>query len=437
MQQAQIRQAQIEQARQEQAQIEQAQIEQARQEQAQIQQAQVHRGGHAIQVQMQQAQIRQAQIQQAQAQRAQVQRAQTQQAQMQPAQTQQAQVQQAQVQQAQVQQRYAVIAPNNSTPHAIPEGPSAAPVPSQTQQAPRANRRQRTAFQELLVPRQNASTPAALPAPAVQQNRKRKTTRNENGPRTPAPAFRNTYQASDVQNVPERIVAGSFPQTNVYAAPYLPHTPAPVLQLLPVPRPPPPDPDTLPQNITSTYEWYKWSVYHFTVVTTQYDFADMFLEDLYRLRNLRANHRWRTHSTRGFISQGTRLSFLVLFNAADPFTSSSEVLYDSSVKYTTTIGCYGRFGHEERKDIYWITFAADLRNLVQQMMDENYIVLTRKWTSKETTAAQARFHKAYWLCANLQPLLKLLNHAPYSEDAHDKLTEEEEEKLMADFEVDE
>ncbi|KAH7398559.1 hypothetical protein BKA66DRAFT_566154 [Pyrenochaeta sp. MPI-SDFR-AT-0127] len=185
--------------------------------------------------------------------------------------------------------------------------------------------------------------------------------------------------------------------------------------------------DDLEQSITSNYEEYKWSIKLYEVKIAQYyDFAQAFLEDLFKY-NLHdtIQYKWHTHTTTGFIKDGDRLSFVVLQNAANPFT------WGMAPDSTTSIGVYGRYSNLQEKTIHWKTLAPNISDILQMCVDQEYIQVKQKWHVDMTKASDRRFHRAYWMAANMMPLKGLLGHALPDEKAHDAVDED----LDDDFEV--
>lgn len=181
------------------------------------------------------------------------------------------------------------------------------------------------------------------------------------------------------------------------------------------------------QSITTDYEQYMWPVTLYQVQTANYyDFAQAFLEDLFK-NNLPSDvaYKWHTHSTTGFIKGGDRLSFIVLHNATNPFT------WGMPPDSTTSIGVYGRYSNLNERVIHWKTVAPSISTILQTCMDQGYIAVKQKWHQDMEKASERRFHRAYWLAANMMPLKGLLGHALPDEKAHDALDEDADD----DFEV--
>ncbi|KAF2029624.1 hypothetical protein EK21DRAFT_112667 [Setomelanomma holmii] len=192
---------------------------------------------------------------------------------------------------------------------------------------------------------------------------------------------------------------------------------------LPTPPPPPPtDWDHLPQAIVPDYEDYKCSVtlYEISPETQQrYDFAQSWLEDLLKMNidPYPKDYKWHTQSTLGMISNGTRFSLLVLHNATDPFE------WGAKSETSTTIGVYGAhwYAHE---DIHWKTISPGIGWLFQWCLEQGGIVVKKKWRCDEEKASEKRFHRAYWLAANMRDINTLLNRGSSDDVAHDAVDED-------------
>ncbi|KAF1969698.1 hypothetical protein BU23DRAFT_235960 [Bimuria novae-zelandiae CBS 107.79] len=128
------------------------------------------------------------------------------------------------------------------------------------------------------------------------------------------------------------------------------------------------------------------------------------------------------HHTRGFISEGTSLSLLVLHNATNPFPSSTE----STELGTTTIGTYG-FHWFEHDWIHWITFTPCQRAWLNLMVSLGHLRLVRTW-GKEMPASERRFHKAYWIAANGAPLSTLLRQKEVENPEDPEKVEDEDDQ---------
>jgi hypothetical protein len=181
------------------------------------------------------------------------------------------------------------------------------------------------------------------------------------------------------------------------------------------PAPPEPDPidcDTQPQHITSTYENYKWSITHYTLpLTSAYAFAQSWLEDLLAMNVQAPTYTWHSHTSTGFIKDGTRHSFIALHNAVDPFETALATS-------TTTIGVYGAHWHDH-EEIHWKTVAPDIKWLLQWCEVQGAIKVKGRWKPGVARASERRFHRAYWIAARREPLRGLLNHGETRDVAHD------------------
>lgn len=176
------------------------------------------------------------------------------------------------------------------------------------------------------------------------------------------------------------------------------------------PQPKPIDPDDQPQEITEIYGDYKWSVKLYVVEYQGYDYAQAFLEDLFAALPSK-EYKWHSHTTQGFIQHGGRMSFLVLHNAANGFE------WGEPPSSTTSIGVYGRFWYEHNA-IHWKTFTPSIRHILQYYEQERYIREIEKWTP-DMKPIEKRFHRAYWLAANLLPLRRILNRSDKRDTPHD------------------
>lgn len=212
-----------------------------------------------------------------------------------------------------------------------------------------------------------------------------------------------------------------------YAAVYGPGPFGPPLarSLTPSPPPPPIDYDSLPQAIIQDYEGYHWSVTLYEVeLKDQYDFAQGWLEYLLKINLANREHRWHTHSTQGFIPAGTRFSFLALHNAVDPFE------WGPAAESTTTVGLYGAYWYEH-EEIHWKTISPSIEWLLNWCLEQGSISITKNWRCDEPKASEKRFHRAYWLAANMRDLKGLLNHGTSNDVPHDAV----EKDFDWDFEV--
>jgi hypothetical protein len=185
--------------------------------------------------------------------------------------------------------------------------------------------------------------------------------------------------------------------------------------------PDPVDCDALPQTIATVYEDYKWSITHYEIDPSgAYCFAQSWLEDLFAINIRPGDYKWHAHSTWGFIKDGTRFSFIVLHNAADPFEKGV------ASTSTTSIGVYGRHWHYH-EEIHLKTFAPGIHWLLQWCEEQKCISVKQKWTCDMPQAGEKRFHRAYWLAATRGPLGGLLNQGTMNDEPHDVPEEELDE----------
>ncbi|KAI4650751.1 hypothetical protein J4E93_003108 [Alternaria ventricosa] len=210
------------------------------------------------------------------------------------------------------------------------------------------------------------------------------------------------------------------PQPLVYMPQHRPHTPA-------APPPPPPkivDPETISQQITSTYDEYRWPVALYELEAGPgFDFAESWLQDQLGKGVYHSDsNRWDAHSTAGFIKNGNRMSLLVLHNAANPFQ------YDPPATSTTSIGVYGLFAHEHN-EIHWTTIAPGVSKWFTLCMNAGFLTLKQKW-SPNMKASDKRFHRAYWLAANKLPLNRILNHNAAPETPYGVFEDSEKDKFV-------
>ncbi|EUC41847.1 hypothetical protein COCMIDRAFT_40014 [Bipolaris oryzae ATCC 44560] len=174
------------------------------------------------------------------------------------------------------------------------------------------------------------------------------------------------------------------------------------------------------QLITDKYEAYKWPVWHYELRSgTRFDFAQSYiLEWLEKTTSFPQKPKWHCHVTTGFIKGGSRFSILILHNAANPFQ------WGPTAETTTTIGVYGRYAHTH-EEIHWTTITPWL---VAPFTENTDLILKEKWGFDMPKASDRRFHRAYWLAANMQPLKGLLNHCISHEKPHDALEEGEDDE---------
>tara|TARA_R110002003_G_scaffold58_12_gene5209 strand:+ start:6175 stop:6822 length:648 start_codon:yes stop_codon:yes gene_type:complete len=154
----------------------------------------------------------------------------------------------------------------------------------------------------------------------------------------------------------------------------------------------------------------------------QYDFAQSWVEALLKANLASTEHKWHTHSSEGFISTGTRFSFIVLHNAVDPFE------WGAASESTTTIGVYGAHWYEH-EEIHWKTVTPHINYLLQWSVEIGAISIKKKWRCDEPKASEKRFHRAYWLAANLRDLKGLLNHGTTNDVAHDAVDTDWDEEF--------
>lgn len=195
------------------------------------------------------------------------------------------------------------------------------------------------------------------------------------------------------------------------------------------PKPPSPpqaiDWDAIDQPLVAKYEDYNWSVTLYEIDRNgQFEFAQSWFEQLFELNLKSDDYKWHTHTTKGYIKDGDRFSLLVLHNAANPFECGLPP--DS----TTSTGVYGRHWHKHN-EVYWMTFAPDIRWLIKHCEDQGGISVKRKWHCTMPKAADKRFHRAYWLAANKLHLGGLLNHGPLNDKPHDAVEDDPQD----DFEL--
>lgn len=143
---------------------------------------------------------------------------------------------------------------------------------------------------------------------------------------------------------------------------------------------------------------------------TKFEFAETYVEDWLK-ENVYSSegHKWHAHVTAGFIKDGNRFSILVLHNAANPFE------WGPPVETTTTIGVYGRFAHTH-DEIHWTTITPSIPDLFKERME---LSVKQKWDCDMPKASEKRFHRAYWLAANMLPLKGILNRCEAHEEPHD------------------
>jgi hypothetical protein len=180
------------------------------------------------------------------------------------------------------------------------------------------------------------------------------------------------------------------------------HTPQ-----IPQPVPPPPNPlnpEQVHQPITSNYEGYKWPVKLYELNTNLQkciDSAHTLVEHVMEQSiHFSEKYRWHAHTSPGFIQDGNRHSVIVLHNAANPFTWGTEPVISS-----TSIGVYGRYAHGHN-EIRWTTISPGWPGTTMN----DHFTLKQTWLP-DMKPTERRFHRAYWLAANMFPLKDLMNHS--------------------------
>lgn len=184
-----------------------------------------------------------------------------------------------------------------------------------------------------------------------------------------------------------------------------------------------PTADDLPQSIVSTWEQYKWSVYHYELQPVSgYDYAESWLHQLFS-GALKFDYREHhlTHVSTGFIKDGTPLSLLILHNATNPFPTCSP-----PITSTITIGVYGYHWYTQSA-IHWTTLASDQQLLIEQCVQAGFLVQKHKWPADADKASEKRFHRAYWRAANRQNMKDLLNCGRSDEKSGDLIEDGSEE----------
>jgi hypothetical protein len=175
-----------------------------------------------------------------------------------------------------------------------------------------------------------------------------------------------------------------------------------------------PDWGNVHQPIVSSYEEYKWAVKLYQVMTSGNSAHDAlsWIHQLFELNFMAGDHKSHTHTSNGFIKDGNHLSFIVLYNAIDPFSVGMPAVY------TTSIGAYGKhwYNHNE---IHWKTVDIDLRPVLAYYNRQYNIAVKQEWHFDMPKASDKRFHRAYWLAANRLPLKGLLNQGTLVAEPHD------------------
>jgi hypothetical protein len=204
---------------------------------------------------------------------------------------------------------------------------------------------------------------------------------------------------------------------------YVPRIPPHTSAALSPPRPKIIDPETIPQHITNIYDEYKWPVKLYQLQAEKgYDFAESFLQALF-VRDIYNSDRdkWHAHTTTGFIKNGNGLSILVLHNAANPFE------WGIPPESTTSIGVYGLNAHEHN-EIHWTTIAPRKPEWFKWCEDHGFLEMKQKW-HPGMKASDKRFHRAYWLAANMLPLNRILNSSLSCEKPYGALEDSEDDRF--------
>ncbi|USP76164.1 hypothetical protein yc1106_03438 [Curvularia clavata] len=169
--------------------------------------------------------------------------------------------------------------------------------------------------------------------------------------------------------------------------------------------------EDIPQPITSKYENYKWPVKLYELrPDTKFDFVHAYMEDWFEKNILSSKYKWHRHTSQGFIQGGNRFSVLVLHNAADPFT------WNTPSPSTTSFAVYGRFAHKH-DELLWTTITPWIPRFIESSAD---FVLKNRWDFDMSKATEKRFHRAYWLAANMLNLRRLLHQHDIDENPHDE-----------------
>ncbi|KAF2261369.1 hypothetical protein CC78DRAFT_570601 [Lojkania enalia] len=304
-------------------------------------------------------------------------------------------------------------------PQAVQQDHHDAPVPSQPTIGPQMGyygllpqglQEQEQMRREMMMT-QEPSQPSQSSQP-FKNTRKRKKSAPDKDRRKPkrAPALAGTHLRHQDLIYAEPLIQSENPEGLAQMQDLL--LPAPVQE----PSPPPApliDWNTTWQTIVSKYEDYKWPIklYRIDPDKTGHHSAQTWLNTQITKRNVEATHGWFVHNSVGFIKEGTAYTFLVLHNAVHPFESEQ---YPSS----TTFGLYvhSTFSYSE---IIWKTFAPDLFSMIQELESEGYIHEAMKWHIS-MKPMEKRFHKAYWMAANMaRNLGGLLNRSGQSSNTTD------------------
>lgn len=199
------------------------------------------------------------------------------------------------------------------------------------------------------------------------------------------------------------------------------------------PQPQPqPQPETVSQTplafqISSVYGEYQSPVIVYrinteraTSFTSAYDWVEA-IPALLKENDLTTTYKTFKHITHGYIKDGDHLSIVVLQNASDPFPSS---FYPRT---TTSLGVY----HNSERTITWTTITPHIPSLLLHCIEVDILKEVGRWDFPPPPA-QLRFHKAYWLLANLKSLGGLLNDATRQFGGDIWVEEEDDDKKDGD-----
>ncbi|KAF1992751.1 hypothetical protein P154DRAFT_528242 [Amniculicola lignicola CBS 123094] len=171
----------------------------------------------------------------------------------------------------------------------------------------------------------------------------------------------------------------------------------------PIPvQPSQPDLDNCDQRIVEDYEDYHRSVLLYTMAENVNGSAAIALEQHFNSQGINFRVPWVSHTTIGYICEGTPRTFIVLHNAFNPFA------YDT--KNTTTIGFFVASPYVF-SEINWKTYDISMINFFKQCENGGMIQVTRAWNKSMPKAVDRKYHRAYWLAAGRKPLKALLNRA--------------------------
>ena len=152
---------------------------------------------------------------------------------------------------------------------------------------------------------------------------------------------------------------------------------------------------------------------------TKFEFSQTYMDDWFEKNAYSSNrYKWHSHTTVGFIKGGNRFSVLVLHNAANPFQ------WGQQVETTTSVAVYGRYAHTH-EEMRWTTVSPWILDFFKECKD---FTVKEQWGYDMPKASDRRFHRAYWLAANMLPLGGLLNRCMTHEQPHDAIKEEEPEE---------